>query len=116
MEVRELADFVIRPQLLNIAGRRAGDPDRRRGAPVPGDPELAALQALDVTHEQVEAAVTRFGTNTGGGFVDQHGREYLIRNVGLTRAWRICATRWCCTARGSRSSCIRSRRSTSRRA
>jgi HME family heavy-metal exporter len=43
------------------------------------------LQALDVTHEQIEAAVTRFGTNTGGGFVDQHGREYLIRNVGLTR-------------------------------
>ncbi len=26
-----------------------------------------------------------FGTNTGGGFVDQHGREYLIRNVGLTK-------------------------------
>src|SRR6185312_5304328 len=25
------------------------------------------------------------GTNTGGGFVDQHGREFLIRNVGLTR-------------------------------
>ena len=22
--------------------------------------------------------------NTGGGFVDQHAREYLIRNVGLT--------------------------------
>ena len=43
------------------------------------------MQALDVTHEQIEQAVTRFGTNTGGGFVDQHGREYLIRNVGLTK-------------------------------
>ena len=43
------------------------------------------MQALEVTHEQIEAAVTRFGTNTGGGFVDQHGREYLIRNVGLTK-------------------------------
>jgi HME family heavy-metal exporter len=29
--------------------------------------------------------VTRFGTNTGGGFVDQYGREYLVRNVGLTK-------------------------------
>src|SRR5437764_15057340 len=27
----------------------------------------------------------RFGTNTGGGFVDHHGREYVIRNVGLTK-------------------------------
>jgi biotin carboxyl carrier protein len=34
---------------------------------------------------QIEQAVTRFGTNSGGGFVDQHGREFLIRNVGLTR-------------------------------
>ena len=43
------------------------------------------MQALDVTHGQIEQAVTRFGTNTGGGFVDQHGREYLVRNIGLTR-------------------------------
>ena len=48
-------------------------------------PNMATMQALNVTHDQIEQAVTRFGTNTGGGFVDQHGREYLIRNVGLTR-------------------------------
>ena len=39
MEVREIADFVIRPQLLAMPRRRAGDPDRRRGAAVPGDAE-----------------------------------------------------------------------------
>ncbi|MEE1657599.1 efflux RND transporter permease subunit [Microvirga sp. CF3062] len=85
MEVREIADFVIRPQLLTIAGVA-------QVIPIGGEvrqyrivPNIAALQALDVTHEQIEAAVTRFGTNTGGGFVDQHGREYLIRNVGMTR-------------------------------
>ncbi|MDB5558477.1 MAG: CusA/CzcA family heavy metal efflux transporter, partial [Enterovirga sp.] len=47
-------------------------------------PNPAAMQALDVTAEQIETAAARFGTNTGGGFVNQHGREYLIRNVGLT--------------------------------
>jgi HME family heavy-metal exporter len=85
MEVREIADFIIRPQLLTIAGVA-------QVIPIGGEvrqyrivPNIAALQALDVTHEQIEAAVTRFGTNTGGGFVDQHGREYLIRNVGMTR-------------------------------
>jgi HME family heavy-metal exporter len=85
MEVREIADFVIRPQLLTIAGVA-------QVIPIGGEvrqyrimPNIAALQALDVIHEQVEAAVTRFGTNTGGGFIDQHGREYLIRNVGLTK-------------------------------
>ncbi|MBM1174974.1 efflux RND transporter permease subunit [Microvirga arabica] len=85
MEVREIADFIIRPQLLTIAGVA-------QVIPIGGEvrqyrivPNIAALQALDVTHEQIEAAVTRFGTNTGGGFVDQHGREYLIRNVGVTK-------------------------------
>ena len=43
------------------------------------------MQALSITHDQIEQAVAKFGTNTGGGFVDQHGREYLIRNVGLTK-------------------------------
>jgi heavy-metal exporter, HME family len=85
MEVRELADFVIRPQLLNIAGVSQVIPIGGEVRQYRVTPNVVAMQALDVTHEQVEAAVTRFGTNTGGGFVDQHGREYLIRNVGLTR-------------------------------
>lgn len=85
MEVRELADFTIRPQLLNIAGVSQVIPIGGEVRQYRVTPNLAALQALDITHEQIEAAVTRFGTNTGGGFVDQHGREYLIRNVGLTR-------------------------------
>ncbi|KAA2242250.1 efflux RND transporter permease subunit [Salinarimonas soli] len=85
MEVREIADFTIRPQLLNIAGVSQVIPIGGEVRQYRVTPNLAALQALDVTHEQIEAAVTRFGTNTGGGFVDQHGREYLIRNVGLTR-------------------------------
>ena len=42
------------------------------------------MNELDVTPQQIEAAVRQFGSNTGGGFVDQHAREYLIRNIGLT--------------------------------
>ncbi len=37
-----------------------------------------------MTYEQVERALAQFGTNTGGGFTDQHAREYLIRNIGRT--------------------------------
>ena len=42
------------------------------------------MNELDVTPQQIEAAIRQFGSNTGGGFVDQHAREYLIRNIGLT--------------------------------
>jgi heavy-metal exporter, HME family len=85
MEVRETADFVLRPQLLTIPGVAqvipiGGEVRQYRVAPSP-----ALMQALDVTYDQIEAATKRFGTNTGGGFVDQQGREYLIRNMGVTR-------------------------------
>ena len=85
MEVREIADFVLRPQLLTIPGVAqvipiGGEVRQYRVVPNP-----ALMQGLDVTFDQVEAAVSRFGTNSAGGFVDQQSREYLIRNVGVTR-------------------------------
>jgi CzcA family heavy metal efflux pump len=85
MDVREVADFVLRPQLLALPGVAQVIPIGGEVRQFRVTPNVATMQALNVTHDQIEQAVTRFGTNTGGGFVDQHGREYLIRNVGLTR-------------------------------
>jgi len=84
MEVREIADFTIRPRLLAIPGVAqvipiGGEVRQYRIAPLP-----SALRALDVSYEQVEQALRQFGTNTGGGFTDQNAREYLIRNIGRT--------------------------------
>ena len=84
MEVREAADFTVRPRLLTIPGVAqvipiGGEVRQYRIAPNP-----PALRSLGVTYEQVEQALTQFGVNTGGGFTDQHAREYLIRNIGRT--------------------------------
>ncbi len=85
MEVREIADFVMRPQLLTIAGVAQVIPIGGEVRQYRVAPNLALMRGLEVTYEQIESAVTRFGTNTAGGFVDQQGREYLIRNLGVTR-------------------------------
>jgi HME family heavy-metal exporter len=85
MEVREIADFVVRPRLLAIPGVAQVIPIGGEVRQYRVTPNVATMQALSITHDQIEQAVAKFGTNTGGGFVDQHGREYLIRNVGLTR-------------------------------
>jgi heavy-metal exporter, HME family len=85
MDVREIADFVLRPQLLAIPGVAQVIPIGGQVRQYRVVPNPASMHLLDVTHSQIETAVARFGINTGGGFVDQHGREYLIRNVGVTR-------------------------------
>ncbi|NOU04896.1 MAG: efflux RND transporter permease subunit [Hyphomicrobiaceae bacterium] len=84
MEVREIADFVIRPRLLTIPGVAqvipiGGEVRQFRVAPLP-----PAMRAFGVTLEQMERALQRFGTNSGGGFADQYSREFLIRNIGST--------------------------------
>src|SRR5215216_6170893 len=85
MEVREIADFVVRPQLLAIPGVAQVIPIGGEVRQYRVTPNVATMQALGITHDQIEQAVAKFGTNSGGGFVNQHGREYLIRNVGLTK-------------------------------
>jgi HME family heavy-metal exporter len=84
MEVREIADFTIRPRLLAVPGVAqvipiGGEVRQYRIAPLP-----SALRALGVSYEQMEQALRQFGTNTGGGFTDQNAREFLIRNIGRT--------------------------------
>jgi HME family heavy-metal exporter len=84
MELRELADWVVRPRLLTIPGISQVIPIGGEVRQYRVTPDVARMHALDVRAEQVHAALRQFGGNTGGGYVDQAGREYLIRNIGRT--------------------------------
>src|SRR5215213_10678235 len=65
MDVREIADFTVRPQLLALPGVAQVIPIGGEVRQYRITPHIAAMQALAVTHEQMEQAVARFGTNTG---------------------------------------------------
>ena len=84
MEVREVVDWVIRPRLLTIPGVAQVIPIGGEVRQYRITLNLAQMTNLDVTRSEVETALQQFGANTAGGFVDQHSREYLIRNLART--------------------------------
>lgn len=84
MDLREIADFVLRPQVLAVSGVSTfisigGEVRQYRVTPRPTD-----MHHLRIPADKIVAALRSFGTNSSGGFLDQHSREYLVRNVGLT--------------------------------
>lgn len=86
MELREVADFVVRPRLLSVPGVGQVIPIGGELRQYRVAPNLAAMRDLGVTPDLIETTLKRFGVNTGGGFVDQHGSEFLVRNVGEGQA------------------------------
>ncbi|MBP6646391.1 MAG: efflux RND transporter permease subunit [Burkholderiaceae bacterium] len=82
MQVREYADWVMRPRLLTLPGvaqvTAIGGEVRQYRVEV----KPAQLQALGIGREKLDAALKDFGANTSGGFLDAQGREYLIRQIG----------------------------------
>ncbi|MBC7799116.1 MAG: efflux RND transporter permease subunit [Gemmatimonadaceae bacterium] len=84
MDLREIADFTLRPRLLAIPGVAQVIPIGGEVRQYQVVPDIAQLNRLSVTHEELERAIKGFGANTGGGFVDQNRAEYVIRNIGRT--------------------------------
>ena len=84
MEVREIVDWVIRPRLLTIPGIAQVIPIGGEVRQYRVTLNLPQMTNLDITRSEIETALRQFGANTAGGFVDQHSREYLIRNLGRT--------------------------------
>lgn len=84
MQAREYADWVMRPRLLTLPGVAqvtviGGEVRQYRVEPRP-----ERMQALGVGLGELEAALRDYGANASGGFLEAHGREYLIRGIGRT--------------------------------
>ncbi len=82
MQVREYADWVMRPRLLTIPGVAQVIPIGGEVRQYRVELRPTQLQALGVERGKLEAALRDFGANTSGGFLESQGREYLIRQIG----------------------------------
>ena len=84
MQVREYADWVLRPRLLTIPGVAQVVPIGGEVRQFQVQPNTVRMADLDIKLEQIERALKGFAANTSGGFLDLNSREYLIRNIGRT--------------------------------
>jgi HME family heavy-metal exporter len=82
LEVRTLADWVVRQRLLTIPGvaQVVTMGGGRKQFQVLVDPEL--LLKYGVTLREVEAAVQASNSNATGGYLKQGGNELLVRSLG----------------------------------
>jgi CzcA family heavy metal efflux pump len=84
MEVRTLADWVVRRRLLTIPGVAQVIPIGGGVKQVQVKVWPDKLRQFNVSLPQLEQAVGASNRNTTGGFVERQSQEYLIRNIGRT--------------------------------
>ena len=85
MQVRDYADFVLRPRVLSITGVSQVIPIGGEVRTLRVEPDPVRLAQVGVSLNQVEAALKGFAGNVGGGFIDLNSREYLIRHIARTQ-------------------------------
>jgi Cu/Ag efflux pump CusA len=82
MEVRTLADWVVRQRLLTIprVAQVITMGGGRKQYQVLVDP--AALRSYGITLHEVERAMAASNANATGGYLNRGAREYLVRSIG----------------------------------
>lgn len=84
MEVRTLADWVVRQRLLSIPGVAQVIPIGGEVRQLQVLVSPSRLSAMGLTYGDLEKALAGFARNSTGGFLEQRQSEYLIRNLGQT--------------------------------
>jgi HME family heavy-metal exporter len=84
MDVRDQADWLVRPRLLTIPGVAQVIPIGGEVRQAQVVPDVGMMGDLQISLAELERAVQGFARNTSGGFLEKQAREYLIRNLART--------------------------------
>ena len=82
MSLRTVQDWIVRPQLRNTPGVVEVNTIGGYSKQFHVLPDPDKLLAFDLTLQDVVAALVRNNANTGAGYIERHGAQYLIRSPG----------------------------------
>ena len=82
MSLRTVQDWIVRPQLRNTPGVVEVNTIGGYSKQFHVLPDPDKLLAHDLTLQDVMAALARNNANTGAGYIERYGAQYLIRSPG----------------------------------
>ena len=86
-ELREIQDWVVKPQLRTIPGVVEVNSIGGASKQIVVTPNLEKLRAFQLTLNDIATAVASNNANVGAGFVEQSGEQFLIRAPAQVAAY-----------------------------
>ncbi len=83
-QIREIADWVVRPRLLTIPGVSQVIPIGGEVRQFQVSPQVVPMRQLNLSLADIESSLRGFAANTSGGFVERHAQEYLVSILART--------------------------------
>lgn len=81
-DLRELQDWVVRPQLQRVPGVAEVNSIGGFAKQYLVEPDINALQGYDLSIEDIRIALSLNNENRGAGFIDENGQQLTVRVPG----------------------------------
>ncbi|PJG43476.1 cation transporter [Acinetobacter tandoii] len=82
MDLREIQDWIVRPQLQRVAGVAEINSIGGYNKTYVVTPDLQRLQQLQIPLSDLQTALTENNENRGAGFIEQNGQQLTVRVPG----------------------------------
>ncbi|MES2069284.1 MAG: CusA/CzcA family heavy metal efflux RND transporter [Pseudomonadota bacterium] len=81
-DLREIQDWIIKPQLRNVPGVTEIDSIGGYAKEYQVAPDPAKLSSYGLTLQDIVAALERNNNNVGAGYIERRGEQFLVRAPG----------------------------------
>ena len=82
MDLREIQDWIVRPQLQRLQGVAEINSIGGFNKTYVVSPDLNRMQQLNLSLEQLQQALTENNENRGAGFIEENGQQLTVRVPG----------------------------------